>query len=140
MPRAPLPPELGRFLAAPRPAVVATIGQDGGPVTAATWYEWAEGRFLLSMEARGRRIQNIRRDPRVSLTVLADSWYSHVSLLGRAVEIRDDADFSDVDRLSGRYLGEPYGEYDAALFSVIVEVERWHTYGDPLAPVGDPAR
>ena len=91
----------------PRPAVVATIGRDGWPVTAATWYEWAGGRILLSMEVSGHRIRNIRRDPRVSLTVLGESWYDHVSLLGRAVEIRDDPDFADVHRLSMHYLGEP---------------------------------
>lgn len=140
MPRAPVQPEIGEFLAVPRPAVVGTIGQDGGPVTAATWYEWADGRFLLNMEARSRRIGNIRRDPRVSLTVLADSWYSHVSLLGRAIEIRDDVDFRDVDRLSMHYLGELYGEYDEPCLSVIVEVERWHTFGDPFVTGGDPAR
>ncbi len=88
MPPAPLPPELERFLAKPRPAVVATIGRDGSPVTAATWYEWADGRILLSMEVSGYRIRNIRRDPRVSLTVLGDSWYSHVSLPVRVVRAR----------------------------------------------------
>lgn len=139
MPRAPLPPELGRFLAMPRPAVAGTIGHEGRPVTAATWYEWADGRFLLTMEERGRRIRNIQRDPRVSLTVLADSWYSHVTLLGHAVEIREDTGFTDTNRLSMHYLGEPYGEYEAACLSVIVEVERWYTFGDPLAPAGDPA-
>ena len=133
MPSAPVPHELGRFLASPRPAVVATIGRDGAPVTAATWYEWADGRLLLSMEAGGRRIGNIRNDPRVSLTVLADNWYSQVTLLGHAVEIRDDTDFADVDRLSMHYLGEPYGEYDSPCMTVVAEVTRWYTFGDPLS-------
>jgi PPOX class probable F420-dependent enzyme len=134
MPTAPVPSELGRFLAAPRPAVAATIGRDGAPVTAATWYEWIDGRFLLSMEKSGRRIGNIRNDPRVSLTVLADSWYSQVTLLGHAVEIRDDTDFADVDRLSLHYLGEPYDGHDVPCVTAVVEVARWYTYGDPLAP------
>ena len=133
MPRGPLPPELERFLAQPRRAVVATIGRDGFPVTAATWYEWDAGRLLLSMWTDGHRHRNILRDPRISLTVLADDWYSHVSLLGRAVELRDDPGFVDIDRISVHYTGEPYDERGDPCTSVVVEVERWRTYGDPLA-------
>ncbi len=70
MSRAPLPPELERFLTKPRPAVVSTLRPDGSPVTTVTWYEWLAGRVLLTMDADGRRIRNIRRDPRVALTVL----------------------------------------------------------------------
>ncbi len=134
MPRAPLPPELERFLEKPRPAVVGTIAPDGSPVTTATWYDWVDGRILLTMDAAGRRVRNLRRDPRVSLTVLGNSWYNQLSLLGRAVEIRDDPDFADTDRLSIRYEGKPYEERDFTSVSVLVEVERWHTWGDPGAP------
>jgi PPOX class probable F420-dependent enzyme len=131
MPATPLPPELDRFLAAPRQAVVATVRPDGTPVTAGTWYEWADGRLLLSMDAAGRRIRNIRHEPRVALTVFGDSWYTHLSLLGRVVEVRADPDFVDIDRISQRYKGEPYPDHASEAVSAIAEIERWHTYGDP---------
>lgn len=131
MPRAPLPPELQRFLAGPRPAVVSTLTADGAPVTTASWYEWADGRLLLIMDAAGRRVRNLRRDPRVGLTVLGDDWYDHVSLLGHAVEIRDDPGFVDVDRLAQRYWGRPYEPRDWESVTVTVEVDCWHTYGSP---------
>jgi len=121
------------FLASPRAAVIATIRPDGSPVTAATWYEWADGRIGLTMDAAGLRVGNLRRDPRVALTVFGDDMYTHLSLLGRAVEIRDDPDFADVDRLSYRYEGKPYGDRDWTSITVIVEVDRWHAYGDPGA-------
>jgi PPOX class probable F420-dependent enzyme len=133
VPQAPLPPELERFLVKPHPAVVATLREDGSPTTAATWYDWVDGRVLLSMDARGPRIRNIRRNPHVALTVLGDEWYSHVSLLGRAAELRADSDYVDVDRLSMRYLGKPYGRKDHPIVTVLVEVDRWHTFGDPGA-------
>jgi PPOX class probable F420-dependent enzyme len=135
MPRAPLPSELERFVAKPRPAVVATITKDGSPISTATWYEWVDGRVLLTMDASGHRIQNLRRDPRVALTVLGESWYNHVSLLGRVVEIGDDPEFAAIDRLSRRYEGRPYPERDWQCVYVLFEVERWHTYGDPAAEV-----
>lgn len=133
MPAAPLPPELERFLAAPRPAVVATLTADGSPVTTATWYEWSGGRLVLLMGATGRRIANLRLDGRVALTVLGESWYDHVSLLGHVVEIRDDPDFVDVDRFAQRYWGKPYEPRDWTSVTVVVEIDRWHTFGDPAA-------
>ena len=44
----------------------------------------------------------------MSLTVLGESWYRHVSLQGRIVEFKADTDFADIDRLSRHYGGNPY--------------------------------
>jgi len=129
MPRAPVPDELASFLAAPRPSVVAVLRADGSPVTAATWYEWQDGSILLPMLGSGRRLEHVRRDPRIALTVLGDSWYTQVSVLGRVVEIRDDG-FADVDRLSMSYFGVAYTPRDVEMASVLFEVERWHTWLD----------
>jgi PPOX class probable F420-dependent enzyme len=129
MPRAPVPPELADFLAAPRPSVVAVVRPDGSPVTAATWYEWLDGSVLVPMLRSSRRLAHIRRDPRVALTVLGDSWYTQVSVLGRVVEIREDG-FEDIDRMSMSYFGAPYTPRDAEIASVRFEVERWHAWLD----------
>jgi PPOX class probable F420-dependent enzyme len=131
MPAAPLPPELERFVSAPRPAVVATVRPDGTPVTTAVWYGLEDRRLLLSMGAGSPRAHNLRNDPRVALTILGDSWYDHVSILGRVSELRDDPELVDLDRLSVRYGGEPYPERDIRCVSAIVEIERWHTWGKP---------
>src|SRR3989449_7849749 len=104
MPTVPVPPDVDEFLSRPNPAVVATLRPDGSPHTVPTWYDWEDGLVLLNMDESRLRLGFIRRDPRVSLTVLdAASWYRHVSLLGRVVRIEDDADLADIDRLSLRY-------------------------------------
>jgi PPOX class probable F420-dependent enzyme len=131
MPKAPLPPDLERFVAAPRAAVVGTVRPDGSPVTTAVWYGLEDGRVLLSMDADGPRVRNLRNNPRVALTILGESWYDHVSLLGTVVEIRDDPDLADLDRLSVRYDGVPYPDRDLRCVSVLFEIERWHTWGSP---------
>jgi PPOX class probable F420-dependent enzyme len=129
MPRVPVPAEVDAFLAQPNPAVVGTIRPDGSAHTAATWYDWEEGRVLLNMEDTRLRLDYLRRDPRVSLTVLsAESWYHHVSLLGRVVSIEEDADLRDIDRLSLRYTGKPYRKRDRKRFSAWMEPERWHKW------------
>jgi hypothetical protein len=95
-----------------------------------------DGRIVLTMDASGHRIRNLRRDPRVALTVLGDIWYNHVSLLGRMVEEHPDQDYAVIDRLSHRYEGEPYPDRDFECIYVLVEVDRWHTWGDPASEVG----
>jgi PPOX class probable F420-dependent enzyme len=135
MPKAPLPPELERFVRAPRPAVVATVRPDGSPATTATWYDWDDGTVLLSIVADSRRARNLRNDPRVSLTILGKSWYHHVSLLGRVIELRDDPELVDLDRLSRRYFGKRYPNRDLRCISAVTTVERWHSFGDPGSQV-----
>jgi PPOX class probable F420-dependent enzyme len=129
VPQVPVPSELDEFLRLPNPAVVATIRPDGSPHTAATWYDWDGGRALLNMDESRLRLRFMRRDPRVALTVLGkDSWYSHVSLLGRIVSIEDDPDLADIDRLARRYTGRPFRTRDARRVSAWLEPARWHAW------------
>lgn len=130
MPRGSLPPELIEYLRAPRPAVVSTVRPDGTPATTATWYDWDDGRLLLSMTAASPRTRNVRVNPHVALTVLGDSWYDHVSVSGPVVELRDDEGLADLDRLSLRYWGEFYPKRELVCVSALVAVDRWHSWGD----------
>ena len=127
MPRVPVPPDVDEFLARPNPAVVATLRPDGSPHTAATWYDWEDGRVLLNMADSRLRLGFLRRDPRAALTVLGDgSWYRHVSLLCRVVSIEDDVDLADIDRLARRYTGRDYARRDQKRVSAWLEPDRWH--------------
>jgi PPOX class probable F420-dependent enzyme len=136
MPRAPLPVALLGFLAKPRMAVVGTVREDSSPVTTPCWYGLEpDGRIVLSMDEMSHRLRHLRGDPRLALSVLGDDWYSHVSVLGRAVELRPDPDLADIDALSQRYLGEPYEDRTYRGVTVLAEIERWQTFGDPAAEV-----
>jgi PPOX class probable F420-dependent enzyme len=128
-----VPEDVDRFLREPNPAVVATLRPDGSPHTAATWYDWEDGRALLNMDESRLRLGHLRRDPRVALTALGEgSWYRHVSLLGRIVSLEADEDLADIDRLAVRYTGKPYRVRDSPRWSAWVEPERWHAWGlDP---------
>jgi len=133
VPRVPVPPEVDAFLAQANPAVVGSIRPDGAPHTAATWYDWEDGRALLNMEDTRLRLGYLRADPRASLTVLAEgNWYHQVTLLGRVVSIEEDVDLRDIDRLALRYTGKRYGRRDRARFSAWLEPERWYSW--PPAP------
>ncbi|HET7758689.1 MAG TPA: PPOX class F420-dependent oxidoreductase [Gaiellaceae bacterium] len=123
------PAEIDELLRRPNPAVVATLRPDGSPHTVATWYVWDGERVLLNMDESRARLGFMRRDPRVSLTVLdAESWYRQVTLLGRVAEFVDDDELSDIDRLSRHYGGEPFRDRESRRVSAWVEVESWHLW------------
>jgi PPOX class probable F420-dependent enzyme len=133
MPQGPIPEELHGFLAAARPAVVASLREDGSPVTAACWFGWDGTHVVLSVSASGHRLRHLRRDPRVALTVLGAREFTHLSVLGRVVAIVEDTDFSAVDDLSRHYTGRPYPNHDTPGFVLRVDVDRWHAFGDPAS-------
>lgn len=131
MPKPPLPAHIEEFLGRPNPAIIATVRPDGQPVTVATWYAYDNGRILVNMDAARKRLAYLRSDPRVSLTVLADSWYQHVSLQGRVVELVDDVDLAGIDRLSRAYGGDEYQPRDRPRVEARIEIDRWHAWGWP---------
>src|SRR3981081_2698098 len=129
MPEPPLPPELEEFLSQPNPSVIGTLRPDGSPHTAATWYLWENGRVLVNMDESRKRLEYLRSDPRVSITVLgAQDWYHHVTLVGRAAVIEDDPDLEAIDRLSIRSKGEPYAQRDRGRVNAWIEVESWYAW------------
>ena len=127
MPKLPLPAEADALLRRANPAVIATLMPDGRPHTAVTWYDWDGERILVNMDASRLRLRNMRHDPRVSVTVMdGPDWYRQLTVFGRVVEIRDDADFADIDRLSLRYTRRTFRNRLRARISALIEPERWY--------------
>ena len=131
MPRTAMPPHVLDFLRAPNPAVIASSKPDGSPISVATWYLLEDDdRVLLNMDDTRVRLQHLRRDPRVTLTVLdEDSWYTHVSLIGRVEGLTPDDGLTDIDRLSIHYGGDPYPNRESPRTSAWLRVEKWHGWG-----------
>ncbi|WP_169985841.1 MULTISPECIES: PPOX class F420-dependent oxidoreductase [unclassified Microbispora] len=132
MSRGALPEHIAELLVRPNPCVISTVRQDGAPVSVATWYLWQDGRVLVNMDAGRKRLDYLRKDPRVSLTVLdSGGWYRHVSLQGRVVALQDDPDLKDIDRLAVHYTGEPYPNRERPRVSAWIEIDTWHVWGIP---------
>lgn len=131
MPNSLLPEDVAALVAKPNPAVITSNRPDGQPVSVATWYLLeADGRILVNMDESRRRLAYLRKDPRVSLTVLAaQDWYTHVSMQGRVVELSDDLDLVDIDRLSNHYGAGAYSNRANKRVSAWIEIERWHGWG-----------
>jgi len=127
VPKLPLPPEADTLLRRANPAVIATLRADGSPHTAVTWYDWDGERLLVNMDATRLRLKNMRRDPRVSLTVMNGAdWYRQLTIFGHVDEIRDDPEFKDIDRLCLRYTRRPFHNRLRARISALIKPDGWY--------------
>jgi PPOX class probable F420-dependent enzyme len=94
-------------------ANVATLRPDGAPQTSVVWMKREGDTVLFSSLEDRQKVRNLRRDPRVSLSVfdLADP-YTSVEIRGTA-EILPDEDKRLPYELSHKYLGvDPPAERD----------------------------
>jgi len=129
-----IPRAIREFLAQPNIAVVSTVMPSGSPHTAATWYDFEDGRVLLNMDESRRRLEYMRLNPRVALTAMQEGdWSKQVSIMGRVVSIEPDADLRDIDRLAVRYTGERFSSRTQLRWSAWVVVERWYGWDGTTA-------
>ena len=127
----PLENDVRELLLKPNPAVMATVRKDGSPVTVPTWYRLVGDRILLNLDKSRVRLQHIKRDPRVALSVMeAGNWTTHVSIQGRVVEIVDDPNLEGIDSLAQHYTGQDYVNREDPRVDAWVEIDRVHVWGD----------
>ena len=99
----PLPDHARALLDATHVAVLATTNPDGSPQSSPVWVGRDGDDVIVSTAAGRRKVENLRRDPRASLTVFdpADDQ--------RYVEIRGTATVTeDAGRATAIALGEKY--------------------------------
>jgi PPOX class probable F420-dependent enzyme len=125
-----MPSEVVELLERANPAVITALRPDGQPVSVATWYVMDGDRILVNMDESRKRLEYLRADPRVSITVLDEnSWYTHVSIQGRAVQISADDGLAGIDRICRHYSGEPFSNRSRGRVNAWIEIDRWHGWG-----------
>ncbi|MEP6697564.1 MAG: PPOX class F420-dependent oxidoreductase [Pseudonocardiales bacterium] len=127
MAKPPLPQSALELIAKANPAVITTVRPDGQPVSVATWYVAENGQILVNMDAGRKRLDYLRHDPRVSLTILdSDDWYTHVSVQGTVTRLEDDTDLAGIDRIARHYTGQPYRTRDGKRVNAWIDIDQWH--------------
>jgi PPOX class probable F420-dependent enzyme len=97
------------------PAVLATVNTDGSPQTSVVWVGRDGDDLLISTQAGRRKDNNLRRDPRASLTVIAkDSPDEYVEIRGTAT-VTEDIGRAVAKALAEVYAGEGAGKQFAEL-------------------------
>jgi PPOX class probable F420-dependent enzyme len=109
---------------------VATINPDGGPQASVVWILRDGDTVLFSATANRRKVRNLARDPRVSMTVfdLANPYQS-VEIRGTA-ELEEDPERWLPRAVSQKYLGQDPEPEPGDVTRMIVRVrpERVNTF------------
>jgi PPOX class probable F420-dependent enzyme len=128
---------------------IATLNADGSPYVTPAWFIEHEGRICITPRARSVWLENVRRDPRVSITIDEDPHpYRKVRLDGVAridFETGRDDEWRDLYREIAKRYTTPEGaesyiqntiDQPRALISVGLSEAKVSTWRMPLA--GEP--
>ena len=119
-----MPSDLLDLLATDVVATVAAHRPDGSIAQYQMWVDYDGAHVLLSSAVGSQKARNWARDPRVTLSVVdrRDPWRFLV-IRGRVVETRPDAGLELIDRVSHRYVGQPYRRRDVEREVFVIEPE-----------------
>jgi PPOX class probable F420-dependent enzyme len=104
---------------------VATTLPSGGPHSVPVWVGMEGDRIAFLTGPGSRKARNLDRDPRLAISITRhDQPYEMAQVRGRVAErLEDDAAFEVIDRISHKYIGQPYPlRSDRVVF--LVEPER----------------
>ena len=123
-----LEPKVHALLSRPNFAHLATLMPDGSPNTTPVWIGVRDGRIVIGTGEFSLKVRNLRRDPRLSHSVVDfHDPYEEVQIRGRVVEFRDDSKFEVIDEISHKYIGKEFPWRDPkGRVALIIEVDKTH--------------
>lgn len=114
-----------RLLSEPNIVHLATVMPDGSPQVSPIWAHVEDGMIEFNTAAGRVKEQNMRRDPRVALSVVnSDDPYERASVRGRVVEmVEGDEARAHIDKMAKKYLGSDTYPWYKGETRIIVRVE-----------------
>jgi PPOX class probable F420-dependent enzyme len=118
-----LDPDVRRILDGAPIAHLASVLPDGAPHSVPVWIGTHDGRIAVLTGPDSRKARNLRRDPRIALSLTPPGDpFQPVIIRGRVTEwIDGDAGWAIVDRIAAKYLGD--GRYSRAEPRVVALIE-----------------
>jgi PPOX class probable F420-dependent enzyme len=110
-------------------ANLATLMPDGRPQVTPVWVDY-DGEYVIFNSAKGRqKDRNVRRDPRVALTISdPENPYRYLEIRGRVEEITEQGAALHIDKMAKKYLGvDKYPYAQAGEVRVMYKVKPEHT-------------
>jgi PPOX class probable F420-dependent enzyme len=90
-------------------AHLATLMEDGSPLSTPVWVGREGDRIIVCTGAKSLKARNTSRDPRVALSMVDfNDPYREVQLRGRVVQQRPDPELKLMDAISMKYIGKPF--------------------------------
>ena len=106
-------------------AHLATVLPDGSPHTVPIFVGTRGDRIVFLTGPHSRKARNLRRDPRVALSLTStDNPFQPVIVRGRVIEwLEGDVAWKIIDQISTKYTGQPYSR-DLDRIVAVIEPER----------------
>lgn len=120
-----LPENVRALIDAPNIAHVATVLPDGAPHSVPVWIGSEGDRLAFLTSPNSRKARNLAREPRVAISITdRENPHTMAQIRGRVTErLEGDAAWMIIDRLSHKYIGQPYPlRTDRVVF--LVQAER----------------
>jgi PPOX class probable F420-dependent enzyme len=127
-----LPDDVRRLLDGPNYAHLATVMPDGGPHTVPLWVGLEGNRIAFLTDPTSRKARNLAHDPRVALSSTErNDPHTMAQVRGRVTErLEGDAAWTIIDRLSQKYIGQPYPlRTDRVVFLIEPDHARAQSFG-----------
>lgn len=110
---------------------VGTVNKDGSPQVTPVWTDVQNGYVRFNTAVGRAKERNLRRDPRVGLSITArENPWDKVDIRGRVVDFieGEEAD-QNIDDLAEKYIGQrPYPWHNPEEKRVIVVIEPERVY------------
>jgi PPOX class probable F420-dependent enzyme len=120
-----LDPDVRRVLDGTSLGHLATVLPDGSPHTTPVFVGTHDDQLIFFTGPRSRKARNLRRDPRVALSLApADNPFQPVIIRGRVTEwLEGDTAWEIIDQIATKYTGQPYTR-DQERIVAVVEPDR----------------
>jgi len=120
-----IPDDVRALLDAPNYVHLSTLRRDGSP---RNWVVWVglEDEFVLVCTGDATwKAKDMRRDPRVGLSVVdLANPYRMAALQGRVVEVRPDEDCRFMDPISMKYTSAPFPMRGPGRVCFVIAIEK----------------
>lgn len=116
-----LNPDVRRALDGTSLAHLATVLPDGSPHCVPLWIGTHDDRIVFLTGPDSRKARNLRRDPRVALSLTsADNPFEPIIVRGRVTAwLEGDAAWTVIDELATKYTGQPYSRAEPRVVAII---------------------
>jgi PPOX class probable F420-dependent enzyme len=106
----PISEPVRKFLEKPNFAVLATRSNGKGLQATPVWFLYEGGQILINTSQGRAKLRNMRRHGDVALAIVdRENPYQYVQIRGTVAGFDTSSAARDIDRLSQRYVGKPYG-------------------------------
>ena len=121
----PIPADVRALLDAPNYVHLATLKTDGSPRNHVVWVGLEGDSVLVCTSDVTWKAKDMRRDPRVALSVIdVENPYRMAMLQGRVIGERADDDCRYMDPISIKYTGAPFPSRGADRVCFVIAIER----------------